>query len=240
MAVDYRASTRRLLLAGLIDLVFFIAIWTLLASWIEQIESLPFWVPFVLFFPLHLAAKKYLGSPGYVFLSINKQSVTVDRRIRDNENWLTMLLGFVFLLEGAKQLSRWTQTFVPVPYFGAIPDNEAQVALYIFIGLLYILTGYWLLTLNVKGIYLSLAMAGMLLASTIVSWDLWDTVAEQMVVSRREFQQMPVNNHEIEFMQSIFPEGIVVVTVLTMCCLLIVAKHCKNLTAHSPADRGLG
>lgn len=70
---------------------------------------------------------KYNDSVGNLFLGIDKDSGTVNPNIFERENWLTILLGVLLILEGTKQLVRWTQMVVSQPSFGFFPDDLTQI-----------------------------------------------------------------------------------------------------------------
>ena len=66
-------------------------------------------------------------------------------------------------------------------------------------------------------------VVGVTAVSTALSWGLWDTVIARMVVARRAVQGIRVGGDEIEFMQSIFPESIVV-GIIVFSGLLLVCR----------------
>ena len=224
----YIASKKRLLLSWYIDFLLFMTLWVLLSYFLNLGEIIPFWSPYVLFIIIRAFAGKYVGSIGYLFLGIDKESSTVRSYIFERENWLTILLGVLFVLEGTKQLVRWTQLFVSQPVLGFFPDETTQVLIQLIFGASSIVAGYWFLRLDIKGFYLGIVVALFHLVSDALSWQLWDPVVEKMVIARRELQGIPVREGEIEFMQSLFPEGQLAAAVLAIIAMLFTIKRFKN------------
>ncbi|WP_027156854.1 hypothetical protein [Methylobacter luteus] len=223
-----QASKKRLLLSWYLDFLFFMTLWVLLSYFLGLDESMPFWEPYVVFVVIRLITSKFIGSIGYTFLSINKDDMSVNNDILIKENWLTILLGVLLVLEGTKQLVRWTQMFVSQPAFGFFPDETTQIVIHLAFGVFFILAGYWFLKLDVKGIIVGIGVALLNLVSDVLSWKLWDPVVEQMVLKRREVQGLPVREGEIEMMQSFMPEGMVVVATIGIIAMAITYPRFKN------------
>ena len=221
----YQASKKRLFLSWYIDFLFFMTLWGLLSYFLGLEATIPFWVPYLLFVVIRAISGKFIGSIGYLFLGINKETKTVNPNIFNRENWLTVLLGVLLILEGTKQLVRWTQMFVPQPIFGFFPDDTTQIIIHVALGVSSILAGYWFLRLNIKGFYLAVSVAMANIASDVLSWSLWDPVVEKMVLARRELQKIPVRDGEIEFMQLLFPEGMILAAGLAVIAMLFTFKR---------------
>lgn len=134
----------------------------------------------------------------------------------------------MLILSGTKQLVRWTQIYVPQPMFGLIPDDLIQILFRLMFGTASILAGYWFLKLNIKGFYLAISTAVVMLISYALSWNLWDPIVEKMVSVRRDFQGLPVREGEIEFMQALFPEGMMVASVISIFLMLITYKKFRE------------
>lgn len=224
----YSVSKKRLLLSWYIDFLFFMTLWGLLSYFLNLDANLPFWVPYIIFFIIRALAGKYIGSIGYIFLGIDKETKTVHSDIFESESWLTILLGVLFILEGTKQLVRWTQLFVSQPAFGFFPDETTQVLIHIIFGASSIIAGYWFLKLDIKGLYLGIVTALIHIISDALSWQLWDPVAEKMAIARRELQGIPVREGEIEFMQTLLPEGLLVAATIAIIAMLFTFKKFKN------------
>ncbi|NJA07567.1 hypothetical protein HC024_17795 [Methylococcaceae bacterium WWC4] len=227
-AEPYQASKKRLLLSWYIDFLFFMTLWELLAYYLGLGASIPFWVSYLLFVVMRAISRKFIGSIGYLFLGIDNETKLVNKNIYDGENWLTIVLGVLLILEGTKRLVRWTQVFVSQPIFGFIPDDTTQIIIHVLLGGSSILAGYWFLRLNIKGFYLAVSVAIVNIASDALSWSLWDPIVEKMVIARREFQGLPVRDGEIEFMQSLFPESMLLAATLAVIAMLFTYKRFAN------------
>jgi len=224
----YQVSKKRLFLLWYIDFLFFMTFWGLLSYFIDLVAKLPFWMPYLLFVVIRAISGKYIGSIGYLFLGIDKESKTVHPKLFERENWITILLGVLLIMEGTKQLVRWTQIFVPQPVFGFFPNDLTQVIMHIFLGIFSILAGYWFLKLNIKGLYLGVSVALLNIVSDALSWNLWDPVVENMVIARRELQGLPVRDGEIEFMKLLLPEGMLAAACLAIIMMLLTYKRLKD------------
>ena len=223
-----QASKKRLLLSWYIDFLFFMTLWGLLSFFVKLEESVPFWAPYAAFLVIRAATTKYIGSIGYSFLSIDKNGLSVSDNILRKENWLSILLGVLLILEGTKQLVRWTQMFVSQPAFGFFPDEATQIVIHLAFGALSILAGYWFLKLDIRGLFAGIGVALINLVSDGLSWNLWDPVVEQMVLKRREVQGLPVREGEVEMMQSLMPEGIVVIAIVSIIAIAITYPKFRN------------
>ncbi|MGZ5054729.1 MAG: hypothetical protein ACXWAT_07280 [Methylobacter sp.] len=224
----YHASKKRLLLSWYIDFLFFLTLWDLLSYFLSLDENAPFWVPYLLFVVIRMISGKYIGSIGYLFLGIDKETKAVNPDIFERENWLTILLGVLLILEGTKQLVRWTQMFVPQPIFGVLADDITQIIIHVVSGISSILAAYWFLKLNIKGLYLAVSLAVINIISDALSWNLWDPVVEKMVITRRELQGMPIRDGEVEFMQALFPEGVILVASFAVIAMLFTYRRFNN------------
>ncbi len=224
----FQASKKRLVLSWYIDFLFFMTLWGLLSYFLKLDSSLPFWVPYLVFFVIRAVTGKYVGSIGYAFLGIEHAEKTVNPKIYERENWLTMLMGILLILEGSKQLVRWTQLFVPQPIFGFFPGDAVQIAIHVALGISSITAGYWFLKMNIKGLYMGITVALINMLSDVLSWKLWDPVVEQMIIARRELQGMPVREGEIAFMQSLFPEGMLAVAGIAIVAMLFTYRRLRN------------
>lgn len=226
-----QASRKRLLLSWYIDFLFFMTLWGLLAYFMKFEDKAPFWLPYVAFVVIRATTARFIGSIGYSFLGIDKNSLAVSQYIKERESWLTILLGVFFILEGTKQLVRWTQLFVPQPAFGFFPSEPVQIALHVLLGVVGILAGYWFLKLDYKGLLAGMALSLASLVSAVLSWQLWDPVIEQMLIKRREYEGRAIREGEIEMMQAMMPEGIVVIALVTLVAMAFALPNFRN---HKP------
>lgn len=217
-----KGSKKRQLLALYLDFILFMVVWGLLEHFVAQENGFPSWVALITFGMVKVATHKLLGSPGAFMLSIGRDGL-VNPEIHARENWLTILLGVLFVLEGTKQLVRWTQLLVPEPFFGFIPSSNVQILINITIGTLFVIIGYLFLKLHRTGLILGLIAGAAAIVSCVLSWSLWDKTVAEMVVARRALQGKPVGENEVEFMQLLMPEGILLLAVVL--CLAMILTY---------------
>ncbi len=219
------ASKKRIFLAWYLDLLLFMVFWKFLEHFQFSDRELPFWMGLGTFVLLEFICTKFYSSIGMGFLSVD-ESHQVDLDIYMRENWLTILLGVLFILEGTKKLVRWIDQSVAQPIFGMFLDPTLQIIINMLTGLLFLVTGYLFLKLKPVSIWLGLIVVFGTLVSCVLSWQLWDESMARVVLERRALQGLPVREGEIEFMQSLMPEGIIVATVILGFGILFSYKRC--------------
>ena len=181
-------------------------------------------------------------SPGFRLLSMRKagrsmhpegqlpvavDTLLVDSQIYFHEHWQTMLIGLLFVAEGSKQMVRWAMWIPPLPLFG-IATNEASFAVYsMVLGGLLMYTGYMFLRLKRVGFWLGIGIAASIAVSTVLSWNQWDSIAQELLIRRRSFQGLPIRSGEVEFLQAILPEALVAFLFLTIAILFFVRKKLR-------------
>lgn len=213
------ASTGRLPFALYIDFLLFMVIWGSI-NYVLGSGELRWGVGVVAFVVVRLISWKLGSSPGMHMLSISR-SRAVDRGLFYRENWLTMFLGGLFVLEGAKLLVNWTSAVVPEPFFGFVPEQSTQVTIDLLSGILLILAGYLYLKLKWQGFLIALLAAFAGLASCIASWSLFSQTVPGMVIAGRAVQGRVASAGEITFMQTPIPLGSVAlytVVVIAIIC----------------------
>lgn len=134
--------------------------------------------------------------------------------------WPNLLAGTLFVLEGTKSMVRWLEMDRPIPFMGFVPEGAAQAAIGVGMGALFVVAGAGLLRIEPLGKYLAGVLVAITAISTALSWAMWDTLIERIVVARRTAQGVPVRPDEIEFMQNLVPELFVIPMVLFALLLL--------------------
>jgi hypothetical protein len=216
------ATRKRLLFAAYIDLLLFLVVWGLANFMVGG--NAHFVAGVIVFVVIRFMTSKLKAAPGLYFLSIGPDRL-VDPSIHEGENWLTMLLGAVFVLEGSKLLVNWTQGVVPEPFFGSMPGDTAQVTIDMLIGVLLAFVGFLYFKLRVVGFWLALVAAVGGLISIAMSWSLWTDAIPKVVVAGRAAQGRVPSETEIQFMQSFLPSLNVA---LLLCVLLaVLATHAR-------------
>lgn len=197
-----------------LDLILFLVVWGL-ANFLIGGDA-QFGVGVIVFAVIRGVTWKLGVSPGQYFLSIGRDRL-VDAHIYSRENWLTMLLGAVFVLEGTKLLVNWTRGVVPEPFFGLIPGDTAQVAIDMVSGFLLVFVGFLYFKLRPVGFWLALLVIVASLVSTVISWSLLIEAVPNIVLARRAAQGRVPSDGEIHFMQAFLPS----ITVVLLLCLLV-------------------
>ena len=212
----------------------------------------PLTIRLVVFVVLELVLQGLLRwSPGYEFLGISalpaelasipleadtKYVLVADTEIVEQESWLTVVLGILFLNDGAKGLVRWSMWNPPVPIMGFASDPIVSAVASALVGIVEIYVAICFLKLRHRAIWIGLAVTSLTLVSTILSWPLWDSFVAEMTERRRAYQGLRVRSGEFEFMQSIIPEGFVVWSVILMFAILFAWRQFSKVKS----EQGLG
>lgn len=219
------ASIGRRILSWYVDYLFFAVAWVLLTyavgAWIGIGDLL---LSLIVFLILRGVLGQFFVTPGAALLSIDPEG-NVDRATRDRESWLTLTLGVMILLSGTKELVRWTQVGEVWPFFGFVPDPVAHIAISLVLGLLSVVAGCLILKLRRAGQLLGILLGLVYLLSAVLSWHLWDDLVARQVHARRAVQGLPVRPGEVEFMQSLFPEIVIGLCVVTILLLLVPSRR---------------
>lgn len=213
-----QTSWLRILLAWYLDFLLFSVLATLVSyaahweygnTWLAQLVG---------FFVLRGSGALFIETPGMTILGIRRNGMR-DEQSFPNENWLTLLLGTVFIADGAKQAVRWTEYTRTLPEFGTLPGPAGQMIFALCWGASLMVAGVMLLQMRKAGLWLALAITAATVASVISSWPLWDQALAQEVIGRRTAQGTGVRPGEIEFMQKLIPTTLVLANGLLLSLL---------------------
>lgn len=223
------ASKKRILLAWYIDLLLFSVSWNLLSYFLNLQIHLPIWSQYACFVVIQVIALKTIGSAGHVFLGINLASGTVEPNTFQRESWLTILIGVLLILEGTKQMVKWTQFNMPIPAAGFHPHDFTQIAIHVAFGISAVTAGYWFLKLKIQGLYLGVFLCLFSMISNTLGWKLWNPVIANIITARRELQGRSFSDGGIEYMLQVMPEGrLIAVAVLIVAMLLTYKRFVKS------------
>ncbi len=64
-------------------------------------------------------------------------------------------------------------------------------------------------------------------ASVVGSWSQWDSLAQEMVIRRRTFQELPVRVGDVEFMQASLSEALIAALLLSAIALIMARPKLK-------------
>jgi hypothetical protein len=224
-----RSSSKRNLLALYLDFVLFSAIFTP-AAWLIKRAGGPEIAPmmsYVLFGLVWIGFLRALGvSPGRWAIGISRgPEAVVDGSILDRETWWTMLAGTLLVLEGSKNLVRWTQGLPPPPLLGEAGPEAAAFATVCVIGLANVAAGIQTLRTNPLGAFVGAGIVALESAATILNRQAFRDWAEGSVTARRALQGIPVRHGEVEFMQDVASMYLPIGLALGVVWLVAVAIH---------------
>jgi hypothetical protein len=162
---------------------------------------------------------------GANFVLPGRRVAVVDARIKDSESWLTILVAVLFINEGLKSFVRWSMWTPPVPLFGFETNAVTSALSLIAVGAVECYIAFLIFKLRRPAFVAGVLYIGVSLASTVLSWRLWDPWVEEMVLRRRDYMGMAVRPGEVEFMQKIAPEGLIAAFIVYLILLLLIRKN---------------
>lgn len=161
--MEYTHPTKkRKALAIYFDLILFGIIWVWVSYFLFS-NQLSFYSYSIVFIIVEAILLNLKYSPGYYILSIyavdssqfnldidikQQQPLIVDPKIKQNETWLTMIMGTLFINSGVKGVERWATGESMMVMFGLEYGSAALIVTNIFFGLASIYLGYQILKLK--------------------------------------------------------------------------------------------
>jgi hypothetical protein len=142
-----------------------------------------------------------------------------------NESLLTLALGVLYVVDGAKSVVRWTMWSPPQPFFGAQLGPSAGAALAVAEGVLYLVVGALVLRLHRWAPAVVAVTSALFITSAAVSWRLWDEYVVQHVHARRAYQGGVVRPGEVAFIQALMPEGVIILGVLAIAIMFAYRRR---------------
>ncbi|MEA3323692.1 MAG: hypothetical protein U9Q37_00925 [Euryarchaeota archaeon] len=237
------SSKKRLFLAFYLDYIFLSIVLGYFSIFVLNVKEVPIYVNLVILLIFESVITQKFESPGMKLLSISKRRISrmndngkiclkrtniVDPIIYNNENWLTILIGVFFILEGSKRCIRWAMWTPPPPFLGIQTDDLSFPLISIAMGVICIYAGYFYLKLSKYGFWLAVSILLTDTFSIILSWNQWDEICKQLIINRRAYQGLPVTEESIQFMQSIIPEATIGFSIVVLLLLLFSFKKLKN------------
>jgi hypothetical protein len=144
------------------------------------------------------------ASPGSWALGIVTEPVVAqDSKILGREAWWTAAAGTLLILEGSKNLVRWTQGLPVEPLLGSGSPEWLAVLAKSALGALNVLAGLLVLRTNWAGAVIGMGVLGVELFASLVYRAEFQEWAAHAVVARRALQGIPVRAGEIQFMQTL-------------------------------------
>ena len=247
------ASRRRRLLAIYLDFLllgplFHLAFWAL-DRYIPTIRSLELPLRLTGFAIIEwVMVDRFKWSPGNFALGIRLRPLSpleapiepeaerfvplVDPRLLAQERWWTILAGVLFVLDGAKVMTRWTQWTRPMPFFGVALDPASSAPVQVLVGAIEFAIGIGVLRLHPLAPPTGIAFHLLLAASTIMSWSLLGNWIAIDLAGRRAAQGRMVGPEEIRNMQVVFPVLAIAVNALAVVWMTLVWPRTRR--ARSP------
>ncbi len=132
--------------------------------------------------------------------------------------WPNLLLGTLLVLDGLKQMVRWSQLDAVLPAFGLVETTPAKAALLIAMGALYVAAGSMVLRLARNAKAAAITALAVSAASLGLSWSVLPQAIARAQAARRAAQGLTIREGELETMQAMMPwiwaAGIVLFSVL--------------------------
>lgn len=218
------ASRKRRLLAWYLDLLLFGVVTELLFLLIGPVSDYDYLIALCFFVPIRFAIAMLMVTPGEVMLSIAADG-TVDSEVYDNETWLTMLLGVLFMKQGTEELVGWITLPDALPLFGFLPEGTTAIALDVSIGLFFAFTGCLVLKVYRIGLWLGVVATVLTFVSSLMSWRLWIQLSNDLMMGYRAMPDLPLNKGSLVFAYAAAPNILLVCSVLGFILFLISARR---------------
>ncbi len=232
-------SRKRQLLALYVDYLVFTAVYQPIAWVVRSTATLDHWlVALAVFAGLRAVAWALkLWMPGQWALGIHTGQVAlVESRILERERWWTATAGTLLVLEGSKNLVRWTQGLPVEPLLGlASPQWMALAAITIFGGL-NVVAGLLILRTRLAGAVIGIGVLGAEVLAAMIHRDDFRQWAGQAVIARQSLQGVPLREGEVEIMQMLTATVLPAVIAVGVIWLLVVAVRFRGhdrLTSHA-------
>jgi hypothetical protein len=221
-------SRKRQILAVYIDYLVFTAFYQPVAWAIRSSVAADSWLVALAVFAVlrTLSWLLRLTSPGNWALGIHAgQVAAVDPHILERERWWTVTAGTLLVLEGSKNLVRWTQGLPVEPLLGPASPQWAATALISLLGALNVTAGLLILRTRWSGAMVGIGVLVVEVAAAVVHRDEFRRWAGDAVIARRALQGLPVRDGEVEFMQMVFTTALPAMIAVGVFWLLAVAMR---------------
>lgn len=206
-----QATRARLLLSAYLDLVVLSVPWALIhyvaADRVTWMSMYSWPIMAILYLVAEVAFHKAIHwSPGDFLLSVRRTERVfgvplVDSEVKQRENWFTLVVATLLLLEGCKSLVRWSMWSPPQPFFGLELAVAPATALAIVAGSIECVLAYYLFRVNRVALFLGAAYFVATAISVYLSADLLPAWGAEYVQRRREYQGLVASPVEIERMR---------------------------------------
>lgn len=220
------SSRKRQLLAIYIDYLVFTAVYQPIAWMVRSVAPLSNWiVALAIFVALRSVAWALrLILPGNWALGIGpRPTMALNPRISGCERWWTVAAGTLLVLEGSKNLVRWTEGLPIEPLLGSATTEWMATVAITTLGAVNVLAGLLILRTRWMGAVIGTGVLGVELLAAFVHREGFRDWAAKAVVARRALQGVPVRDGEIEMMQTLSTTVLPVAMVIGVIWLLAIA-----------------
>lgn len=119
--------------------------------------------------------------------------------------WPNLALGTLLILDGLKQMVRWSQLDAVIPVFGMVETTPVKAALLVAMGALYVAAGAMILRFARNAKAAAITALAVSAASLGLSWSVLPEAIARVQTARRAAQGLPIREGEIEMMQTMLP-----------------------------------
>lgn len=142
-------------------------------------------------------------------LSVGDRLLAPAYKMQDDEPpprlWPNLVLGTLLILDGLKQMVRWSQLDAVIPVFGMVETTPLKAALLIAMGALYVAAGAMILRFARNARAAAITALAVSAASLGLSWSILPDAIARVQTARRAAQGLAVREGEIEMMQTMLP-----------------------------------
>jgi hypothetical protein len=231
-----RPSRKRQLLALYVDYLVFTAVYQPFAWAVRSTVALDNWLLGLAVFAglrgVAWALKLWL--PGQWALGIRTGPMAmVESRILERERWWTATAGTLLVLEGSKNLVRWTQGLPVEPLLGLAAPQWMAVSAITILGGLNVVAGLLILRTRLAGAVIGIGVLGAEALAAMIHRDDFRQWAREAVIARRGLQGLPLREGEVEMMQMLTATVLPAVIAVGVIWLLVVGarfRHRDRLT----------
>lgn len=119
--------------------------------------------------------------------------------------WPNLLLGTFLLLDGLKQMLRWSQLDAVLPVFGMVETTPLKIVALLALGGLFVVAGGMILRFARGARALAATALAVATASLGLSWSVLPEALARAQIAHRAAQGMPIRDGEIEAVQAMMP-----------------------------------
>lgn len=152
----------------------------------------------------------------------------VDQERLDRERWWTILGAVLLILEGSKNLVRWTQGLPAPPVFGVFETEWLPFLAISIVGSANIAAGILILRTRPLGSLIGIAVLVIEMVAIFVNKALFSEWAAKAFTLRREMQGRTLRDGELEFIQNFMTIGAPAAMAVGIIFLILIWRFHKS------------